>query len=617
MPVEITEPVNLSRSIFICNLFSFFFSACKSCLLPFLTIYLRFLGLTATQTGIIIGAKTFSTFIFAPLWSKCAIHCQRRRLVLMTALFMMAVTYLPLTLLTSLSPSVKSCDFPVTDSSHTFPTTQLPISVTRTEQVLVYSPTSELPKLNLSDSQTTLSPSSTSQASHDSQSGTDAKKHTKDGDDVLLKSVKDILIHVGMDKEDIQYLSAEDIVNKYKLIAYDEELLNTLKDALSEEEKDILKEFFRRHGVRVRRKRDISLNGMKETFVLALHKQLKQAKENLFIVVLVVLIVGEALCSPVEKIADDSWFEFLEQIDDMERYGKHRIWSSLAYIFFPVIVTLVVENTTCLFNMKIHPFMFHFYAFGFFLGLTFLISFFYPVPSVAKSKYKSKLGTAMGRICCTCSGLLYMLTLIIMGFIFSSYSNFLFWLIQDLKGNEVTMGVCILVASLSELVVLVFSSRLIKVLGNGGMISISLFCLAARLLYYSYLWTPWAVLPAEILHAVTHTMMWFVVLSNQAFRVSPMVDRAIRSVLSSAYFGVGFGVGSMVSGVMYDQYGLHVLFRALSILSIGWCPVFFLLQKCCLPKQDNDIKYTRLLQADDHSDDDMEDDWLEHALKDK
>ncbi|XP_061168002.1 major facilitator superfamily domain-containing protein 6-like [Saccostrea echinata] len=611
MPVEITEPVNLTRSLFLCNLFSFFFSASKSCLLPFLTIYLRILGLTATQTGFIIGAKTFSTFIFAPLWSKCAIQFHRRRLVLMIALFMMAVTYLPLTLLTNISPSVKSCDSQSTQkNSQPLPTTESPIHINSTHSLAVTH--NLMPKnstISPSFPYTTVSPATVSST----VVGTVPTKEKKNDEDEVLNQVKDILVGIGMNKDKVKVLTADDIFKQYLKLAEDKEAVDSLKKYLSEDEKAVMRDFLSRYGVSVRRRREISWENMRD----AVHEKLEQAKQNLFIVVLVILIVGEAFCSPVEKIADDSWFEFLEQIDDMEKYGKHRIWSSLANMFFPVIVTLVVDNTTCLFDLKVYPFMFHFYAFGALLGITFLISFLYPVPSAPKSKYKSKLGTALRKVCCTCGGLLYMLTLVIMGFIFASHSNFLFWLIQDLKGKEITMGLCILVASLSELVVLVFSSRLVKVLGNGGMISISLLCLAGRLLYYSYLWTPWAVLPVEIFHAVTHTMMWFVVLSNKAFRVSPTIDRAIRSVLSSAYFGVGFGVGSLVSGVMYDQYGIRILFRALSILSVGWCPVFFLLQKCCHPKQDNEIKYTRLLQSDDHSDDDVEDDWLEHALKDR
>lgn len=531
----------------------------------------------------------------------------------MIALFMMAVTYLPLTLLTNLSPSMESCDSPTTPT-HSQPllVTESPIHINSTQLLPITQ--SLMPKPSTVNSSFPYAISTTAESSGISE--TVPTKEKKNEEDEVLDKVKDILIKVGVNKNMVGVLSADDVFEFYKKIAKDEEILNAAKKVLSDDDKHVLKDFLKRYGVSVRRKRELSLKEMKATFVQKIHEKIQQAKENLFIVVLVMLILGEAFCSPVEKIADDSWFEFLEQIDEMEKYGKHRIWSSLAYIVFPVIVTLVVDNTTCLFDLKVYPFMFHFYAFGALLGLTFLLGFFYPVPTVPKSKYKSKLGTAMMKVCCTCGGLLYMFTLLIMGFVFSSYSNFLFWLIQDLKGKEITMGVCILVASLSELVVLVFSSRLVRLLGNGGMISISLFCLAARLLYYSYLWTPWAVLPAEIFHAVTHTMMWFVVLSNQAFRVSPSIDRAIRSVLSSAYFGIGFGVGSMVSGVMYDQYGLPVLFRALSILSIGWCPVFFLLQKCCHPKQDSEIKYTRLLQADDHSDDD-DDDWLEHALKDK
>lgn len=261
--------------------------------------------------------------------------------------------------------------------------------------------------------------------------------------------------------------------------------------------------------------------------------------------------------------------------------------------------------------------MFYFYVFGFFFGIIFLIGFFYFVFSVFKFKYKSKLGVVIVRVCCICGGLLYVLILVIMGFIFFFYSNFLFWLIQDLNGKEIIMGVCIFIVSFFELVVFVFSFRLVKVFGNGGMISVFLFCLVGRLLYYFYFWTLWVVFFVEVFYVVIYIMMWFVVLSNKLFRVSLIIDRVIRFFLFFVYFGVGFGVGSIIFGIMYDQYGFSILFRGFLILFIGWCFVFFLLQRCCQLREDNEIKYSCLFQFDDYLDDDMEDDWLEYVFKDK
>ena len=622
MPVDVTEPVNLTRSIFICNIFSFLFSASKSCLMPFLTVYLRMLGLTATETGIVIGAKTFSAFIFAPLWSKCATSCRKRKFVLQFALFMMAATYLSLTLIPSVGKSFDACKVRkgVTIPSNLLESHEKNLSTTTAFKLSTSKPATVAPSIVSKNASSAPHVSTSSKESiHSTKLPTTAAPHN----DPLLSKVKAIAEKFGLG-EDVRNLTADQVrklVRDNLKYVKDNGLEDLLYKTLSKEELDTLIQFLKiGEEEKVRRKRDLGEliagfhNKMVEKFN-GFKAKILQAKRTTFTIILVVLILGEMLCSPVEKIADDSWFEFLEHIDDMEKYGKHRIWSSVAYILLPIIITLVVDNTDCLFNLAIHPFMLHFYMFGALLGLTFVIGFFYPMPPSDKAQYKSKLTKALSLTCCKLGGLLYVSTLLIMGFIYSSYTNYLFWLIQDLNGTESTMGMCILIATLAELPMLFLGSQLVKKLGNGGVISIALLCLAARTLYYSFLWTPWAVLPAELTHAFTHTAMWFAVLSNRAFQVSPNIDRSIRSVLSSVYFGVGFGIGSILSGVLYDTYGLSILFRACSILSVGWCPIFFLLNRCCHPVPEKDIKYTRLLQADDQSDEE-DDDWLEHALKD-
>jgi MFS family permease len=80
------------------------------------------------------------------------------------------------------------------------------------------------------------------------------------------------------------------------------------------------------------------------------------------------------------------------------------------------------------------------------------------------------------------------------------------------------------------------------------------------------------------------------------------------------YFGVGFSAGSILSGIIYDMYGVNILFRACAIVAISWCPIFAVVQRCCASQAVSEIKYTRLLTTEDVNSD-SDDDWLEHALK--
>ncbi|XP_045213255.2 major facilitator superfamily domain-containing protein 6-like protein A [Mercenaria mercenaria] len=679
--LDAPEPVNLVRSIFLCNLFNFFLAASKACLIPFLTIYLKRLGLSATQTGLIIGAKTLIGLVFAPLWSKCAVRCGRRRCVLMFSIFIMAVTYLSLTAVPSIDEEAFAAQ--CANTKNNFNVSQIADNFSKQTTAKPALTTSVKPALTLLPNASTENTGGITQPAGSNVTGTSSKnvtdlvvigtsspsenvegKTTKTEVNVMTtvstsksttvaptttaqipqdqrteQLLRNILVGVGMPEKKIRKLNSDELmelINDLIDTKAGEKLFNEAIDKLSPEDKAILAGLSRRRKRAVDADKDSGSDSDtekdegSESAWRSFRKKLVQqygefrdhirATENeMFVVVLVILMVGESICCPIEKLADDGWFEFLESIDDMEKYGMQRIWSTLAYILVPVIVTLIVDNTNCLFGLSIHPFMLHFYLFAGFLGLTFLLAFFYPMVTSEKYKYASKVMKGMRVVCCNMRSLMFTVTLLIMGVIYSSYYNFLFWLLFDMGSKEVTFGVCIMIAALSEIPMLLFNDRLIKKVGNGGVIAISLLILSARCLYYSFLPTPWAVIPAEVTHAFTHTAMWWAVLSSPSFNTSPALSRSIRSILSSIYFGLGFAFGSIISGVIYENYGPAILFQAGAVLSVGWFPVLCLGVRCCKEKDRSHVKYTRLLNSDDASDDSdsMEDDWLEQALKDR
>lgn len=602
--MDTTEPVNLAKSIFLCNIFNFFFAATKICLIPFLTLYLRLLGLSATQTGIIIGSKTLSSFLFAPLWASCAMRCRKRRVVLLFAIFMMAVTYLSLTLVPAVNNSTNTC------RSQLIANKTLGQSIQHTSTASPLYPSTTMKNKGEEANSSVTSKFTSAPINTVTEAPVDEEK--------LLRTAKSVLKKIGVSQEAVDKMDKNSVLNALRPVMEKTDNREILKQVVTQEQWNDLQRLFDKS--KQRQKRDINILDTWEKFkqnVLHLKRKVKETAEKMtFPFVLLILVIGELFCSPVEKIADDSWFEFLEKIDDLEKYGKHRIWCSLASIILPVIVTLIVDNTDCLFGLSIHPFMLHFYLFGGFLGLTFLIGFYYPIPRSDKTKYKSKVIKAFGLTFCRCGGFLYVLTLLLMGTVFAAYNNYLFWVIQDLHGPESTMGMCITIAAFAEIPMLYFSKILVNKIGNSGVVVVALLCLSLRTLYYSYLWTPWAVLPAEITHAFTHTAMWYAVLSNPEFSVNPAVDRSIRSILSSIYFGIGFAAGSFASGFIYDIHGAPLLFRGCAIIAVVWFPFYFLLQKCCYKPVETEIKYSRLLQADDFQSDE-EDDWLEDALKNR
>ena len=723
--MDTPEPVNLARAIFLCNVFTFFFAASKACLFPFLTIFLKKLGMSATYTGVIIGCKTLTGFLFAPLWAKCAVRCGRQRCMLMFSLFMMALTYLSLTAIPSMNnaftldcsevytkvnfsgqvsshlgasekPELSSTPFTSTIAPGivNVPTglPELNESKTTTEQnksVTTKAPVTgnALPQTTKAPVLTTKAPvkttkapvkttnapavtkapqrKTTKQTKHKNTKAPPAKT-TQSSDKELHTVLVELLSksRVGNlpSKAEMESLSNKELLQYVSDLLVDPQGLHAIETALEELPDDVANELLRlvNPGRKKRnviekdlqqvleekflhkiwkREQDTETNnndtgnnedsGDEETEsswsslkrrlydkVKKIMNDVTETEKKMFTVVLVVLMVGEVFCSPVEKVADDSWYEFLESIDDLEKYGMHRVWSSAAFILVPIIVTLIVDKTTCLFGLSLHSFMLHFYLFGAFLGIAFLLAFFYPMSTGEKYKYASKVGKGLRTVCCSNRGLLYTITLLIMGMIFASYYNFLFWMLVDMGSKEITLGLCLTISALSEIPMLLFNDRLVKKLGNGGVVALSVFLLSGRVLYYSFLPTPWAVLPAELLHAFTHTATWWAVLSSPSFNVSPTLSRSIRSIFSSIYFGIGFALGSIVSGLIYEHFGAAILFQAGAVMAIAWFPILLCGVKCCWESDKTEVKYTKLLTSDNDSSD-MEDDWLEQALKSK
>lgn len=663
--------VNITKASTICNIFYVFLSAAKASLLPFLTLFFRLVGLSAWETGVVMAAKTLTSFVWAPLWARCAVTYNKRRLVLIFSIFMMGIMYLSFipvyykvgtlpacaqqnlngslqgnisaptlqkgtqdeghsnrwhSQLPPVSNTTTASKFPTTvrgGLNKTFPsyTLSTPVSVTRERNEAS------------NDTHFSFPTEPTQMAFHRSGPGPQVPVPGSEGSQqlhgpthvlteeerVLLNDIDKRLESKGYTLQEIEDIPPEDMVEIIRKLKPEENLttisglVNLIKSAKASAAQKPQEPDSYLHSRHARNLNITLWNTMKERFsILALG--LEQKKLILFLVILLIVIFGEFFSSPIEKIADDAWFDFLERIDDMEKYGQQRYWGSFAFALVPIVVTMLVDYTPCE-VLHLHHFLLHFHIFGIFIIFTFATAFYFPMPPPLKQKYVSKVLKGFRIICCECRGFLFIFTLFIAGMLYASFNNFLFWHLQDLGASELTLGLCVSVAAFAETPMLLLSGKLVRKIGNVWVVALALLVLSLRLLYYGFLWTPWAVLPMELSNSFTHTALWYAILSYSEFNVAPATDRSIRSILSSFYFGLGFAAGSALSGLVFSIYGASVLYWGGSVVAAVWCVIYSIIQRC-LPKKEK-VKYIRLLRKEENDSSDGEDDWLEMALKDQ
>ena len=332
--------------------------------------------------------------------------------------------------------------------------------------------------------------------------------------------------------------------------------------------------------------------------------------------ILILIVIGELFAAPVDKLADDCWFEYLDVLDVVERYGGHRVWQLAGYILLPAFVGTLVEKTNCILMHNVPHFMIHFFTFAAFAALSFMAAFGYPVSQNKRTPKQSRFGKGVRILCCDIHSMTLTMTILFLGMMYACIQNFLLWKVQDIGGNEIIMGTSITVSAVSALFMYIISNGLIKRITHVGAIVLAMITLAGRLVFYSFLWTPWLVLAGEALHGFSYTLMWRAVEMYPDFRINPFImDRSAFTLVNVIYHGLGIGVGSALSGYLYDEFGFSLLFQGASVATAAWCAIFLLLQKCV--KRKMKVRYAKLLQDDRGADDTSsdEEDWLEVAMK--
>ncbi|KAF7666363.1 hypothetical protein LDENG_00109540 [Lucifuga dentata] len=281
-------------------------------------------------------------------------------------------------------------------------------------------------------------------------------------------------------------------------------------------------------------------------------------QHQLFFLMLITVSVWEFVSAPLKWTADDGLYEFLDSVDASDRYGS--TWMSRSAV--------------------------HFYCYAGLAALALPVATFLPL-YLNKKQDKA-------------NGLLKAMQL-------------------DEGSSELHMGICLAVALISQMAFPLFAGRLSKVLSPGRVLTLGAATLGLQCFYYSFLWGPWAVLPAQLFSCFSSGALWWAVRVQCEDVAMPGAERSVRRIYSTLSLDLGRGLGSFAGGFLVQRAGLIWLFRGVAVGMMAWCVCLPLLQWKA-PRQRR-INYSRLLAADaseaSDSESEQERDWLAKAMDDE
>lgn len=551
------KQIDIRRALALSGTFNFLLCCSRSCLLPFLTLYLRQLGLTPAMTGVVMGTKHLITLVWSPVSSLLSKHYNKRRAVIVGSLVCSAAVALVLLFIPATGVHNGSCN--VSDVSGG--PTQRPLTSLKTTSA----PGSQSGVTSPAKTLDTDAKSAPVVMSKPPLSGN--KTHLKDGTSSSVTTNS----------------SAAPVRNKRSEVRSEEaegghfEFLGSLK--------------------------------------------VMDPQHQLFFLILIAVSLWESVAAPLEWTADDGLYEYLDFADASDRYSSSSstgVWGLLGAACGVGGAGLLVSQLSCLISAQTPRSAVHFYSYAAVAAVTLPLASYLPLYLNKKRDRANGLLKAVQLVRGSPRALLCAVTTLLVGVVTSAVENFLLWQMQDHGSSELHMGLSLAVALLSQAAFPLLATRVSRLLSPGRVLAVAAASLALQCFYYSFLWGPWAALPAQILSCFSSGALWWAVKLQCEDVATPGAERSVRRVYGALSVHLGSSLGSFAGGFVAQRFGLPWLFRGAALCVMVWCVCLPLLQWKA-PRQRR-INYSRLLAADaseaSDSESEQERDWLEKAMED-
>ncbi|KAM4635492.1 major facilitator superfamily domain-containing protein 6-like [Polymixia lowei] len=594
------KQINIKAALALAGCFNFLCSFAKACILPFLALYFRQQGLTPAMTGIIMGTKHLIALVWSPVASLLSKHYNKRRVLITGSLVCSAAIALVLPLIppsTDVDALTSHCNMSDLSAGPT---------VGLGDYQLLSSIRPSNSTLNHSKVNTVLVSLSTVASPANTLGG--AKPST-----VLPNKASFYMLQQPVN-ETLQKRVSVVVNNSLGEPKINSSIIHHGVSNLSSPVRN-KRSMARSASADQQQERKVSEDETAFEFLGSL--KVMDVQHQLFFLMLIAVSIWQFVSAPLEGTADDGLYEYLDFVDASDRYESTGLWRLLGAACGVGGSGFLVSRLSCLIGGRISRSAVHFYCYA---GLTVLalpVVAFLPLYLNKKRDKANGLLKAMQLVRRHPRALLCAVTVLLVGVAGSAVDNFLLWQMQDHGSSELHMGASLALALVSQAASPLLVGRLSKLLSPGRVLIFGAASLALQCLYYSFLWGPWAALPAQLLSCFSSGALWWAVHVQCDDVATPGAERSVRRVYQSLCLDLGAGVGSLIGGFVVQRFGVAWLFRGAALGLVVWCLCLPLLQWKA-PRQRR-INYSRLLAADaseaSDSESDQERDWLDSAMQ--
>jgi MFS transporter, PPP family, 3-phenylpropionic acid transporter len=274
--------------------------------------------------------------------------------------------------------------------------------------------------------------------------------------------------------------------------------------------------------------------------------------------VAVFALVQAAMFAPVNALLDNGALTLLGA--RAEHYGRFRVWGTIGWGISAPLVGWVVADRGPRWIYPIYVVL---------MGGLLVAALRLPVSDRPPSE---RFGSRVRALALSPS-LWAFLTVAFLGGVGMSMINA--YLPLYLNGMDATglVGVALLIATISELPVMMMGPALLGRLGLPQAFILALVLYGLRGLALSFAGSPWAVLALQLLHGPTFALMWVSGVALARRLAPPGVGAMAQGLFTSTSMGLGGALGAVAGGRLYAHGGAPTTFRGAAVVLMVLVPV--------------------------------------------
>lgn len=320
------------------------------------------------------------------------------------------------------------------------------------------------------------------------------------------------------------------------------------------------------------------------------HVKYKIDASRTFTSLFLITLFGTLIAAPALALVDTATLQLLGK--ETHRYGRQRLTGSLGWGMGAFIVGASLQTThRCSLskNREIVDYIPAFYVFAVMMTLGLIVAVKFKFKEKGKGGQGTTLAVGLSALKSP-TYVMFLFTALYLGFLMAFIKTFLFWHLKDLGGTQLLFSVISAVNCVAEVSMYFLSEKIIKKIGQIRVLYLGLICYSIRLFYYSVIPYTWMVLAVELLPGITTAAVWAACLSYVSLNSKPGSQTTMQCILHGVHWGLGYGGGEVIGGILVHHYGAPTTFVLFGILCIVVLLLYILINMIWGKKDKSHIK---------------------------